>query len=208
MEKNFYFLVLTLFLLFLNCNEDGIKIINKEKGSSYEEIIKNELAKNIRNDEIFLGYKFGMTKNQFSLKTNELLNSKVVYTDKYITYDLHIESYKFKCTYSPEYYNDKLYRFGVSVTSDESYVTPELISTYLRISFMNKYLSDADIEKNSILNKKIKDYIWINGNRETKIINGINDARIFYTDLIADKEKKENELKENERKTKETINNL
>lgn len=72
--------------------------------------------------------------------------------------------------------------------------------------FNSKYGSYDQTEK-SIL-KTTDNYYWINGNRQIKVVCGFNDARIFYTDLLAEKEFESNKKLEQEDDLKKTKSDL
>jgi hypothetical protein len=100
--------------------------------------------------------------------------------------------YDSEAVFSPEFYNDKLYKLTVSVKSLKNR-PPKLIQLRLVILFVEKYGS-SDHKEKSILGD-YDNYYWVDGNRQIEITLNIDDALIYYTDLIAEKDiKQEKEL--------------
>jgi len=184
-----------------SCDSIGDKPkIRSDKGSTIEEIITNELSSGIRNDTIFLGFAFGMTENDFSKKLRELLKEEKLYKDKsnrnFLTYDMTVDQYyTFKCTFSPEYFNEKLHVLGVSVNSKDQLSSIKTMTLQLFMFFMNKY-GLPTVEQEMQLVEDCKEYIWIQGNRKIKIMCGLTDSRIYYEDLSANKDMEQIEKKE------------
>ncbi|MCH8317678.1 MAG: hypothetical protein IIA88_04170 [Bacteroidetes bacterium] len=193
--------LLTLTILTSSCDNLNNKAkIRSDKGSTMEEIITNELSSGIRKDTIFLGFAFGMTENDFNKKLRELLKEEKIYKDKsnrnFLTYDLTVDQYNtFKCTFSPEYFDGKLFELGVSVNSKDQFSSVKNVTLQLFMFFMNKY-GLPTVEQEMQLIEDCKEYIWINGNRKIKIMCGLSDSRIYYEDLSVTKEKEQIENKE------------
>ena len=208
MIKKITFSIMTL-IVFIGCNQAEKKA--KEREIAFEKKIDTELKSGIRNDTIFLGYNFGMTQKEFSRKTSDLRKEKKLYVNERntlaykMTIDDNALGQDLEATYSPEYYNNKLFKLGVSVKSTK-YNTPELTQLQLVRLFNDKY-GFYDHSEKSIL-ETTNNYYWIDGNRQIEVICGYDDARIFYTDLLAEKEfetKKESEQKSQLNKTKSDI---
>jgi len=208
MTKKITFIVLTLILVF-GCNQ--AEKYEKELEIAFEKKIESELNSGIRNDTIFLGYTLGMNKKEFSKKTNELRKEKKLYVNNESTlaYKMTIDDNAFgkdlEATFSPEYYNEKLFKLGVSVKPTK-YSSPELTQLQLVRLFNDKYGLYDHFEK-SIL-ETTNNYYWIDGNRQIEVVCGFNDARIFYTDLLAEKESDTNKELEQEKELNKTKSDL
>jgi len=181
------FNIILAFTICISCNEQKAK----EKEVDFENRIETEINSGIRNDTIFVGYVFGMSKREFAQKTKDLQKEGKLFVNESNTlaYKMTIAENDFgkdlEATYSPEFYNEKLFELGVSVKSTK-YSTPELTQLQLVNLFTGKYGS-YDHKEKSVLDD-YDNYIWIDGNRHIKIAAGFNDARIFYTDLLAKRE--------------------
>ncbi len=169
----------------------------KEKNDFYDEYNKKvteELNSSVRNDTIFLGYTFGMTKAQFEKKTRKLYTQKVLYLneDGNYAYKMFLEKViaeNLEATFEPTYFKNKLFKLTVAVKDKSEFATsssPSLIQILLLNLFSKKY-GYGWIEQKGVLGDE-KNYLLIQGNREIEIIVVIGEARIFYTDLISKKE--------------------
>ena len=208
MTKKITLIILTLVLL-ISCNQAEKKA--KEKEIAFDKKIESELNSGIRNDTIFLGYTFGMSEKEFNKKTSDLRKENKLYVNdsRTLAYKMTIDDnalgQDLEATLSPEYYNEKLFKLGVSVKSTK-YNTPELTQLQLVRLFNDKY-GFYDHSEKSIL-ETTNNYYWIDGNRQIEVVCGFDDARIFYTDLLAEKEfetNKEIEQKEQLNKTKSDL---
>ncbi len=173
--------------------------------------IDNELATGLRNDTIFLGLRFGMTEKETSAHLNKLVSEKKIYLNTSSAYEYEFDFgensmlSKGQATFSADYFNDKLFKLSISVKSSDDLISD---AEYIQVKLMEIYASKYGytcLTKKSILDDS-DIYIWINGNRMIKLVAGINDARIFYIDLIAEQEKEEFDDNETIEK-KETIKN-
>ena len=200
-------LPIILALLILGCNNREQK--EKEEIDRLEAKRQQEMKSGIRNDTIFLGYWFGMTEPEFNRKTIELKEQGKLYVneDNYLAYKMTIDDGiigEAEATYSPEYIAGKLFQLGVSVKSKNIY-TPILTQLQLVQIYQKKYGFDY-IRVKTILSTDDKeyDYYWIDGNRQIKILKGLDDARVFYTDITAENLAKENENAKQEKESAKT----
>jgi hypothetical protein len=129
-----------------------------------------------------------MSENQFVSWTKKLIQDEKLYQNdsRQVAYKMTLDDNNFLATaeavFFPEYFEGKLYKLNISVEPTDHSV-PALTQIQLVRLFNDKY-GFYDHTANSVLQDS-KDYIWINGNRRIEIIQGISDARIFYTDLTA-----------------------
>lgn len=80
----------------------------------YEKLVKKELARNVREDSLFLGMKFGMTSKEFYAHCWEL-NKKGLLTDgnnnTAVLYKLDKElSHPASMNFYPDFHENKIYR--------------------------------------------------------------------------------------------------
>lgn len=186
MKRLLPLLIISLIVL-ISC--DDYKRQKKQK--QIDETIEKELATGIRNDTIFLGLEFGMSKNKVNNEMNKLIKEGKIYLDNDNNY-----RYKFDfgdntlphhaiAGFSTFYHKNKLYKFIVVINETEPESMLEVCKLTLFMTYLNKY-------KNCFRQKSILDdshiLVCINGNRKIKILSGLTDVRIIYTDLIAEKE--------------------
>lgn len=181
-------IILLTAIIFSNC-ENFKRNREKNKLDKYK---RTELNKNIRNDTIFLNLVFGMTQVEVRNHLDNLEKEKKLQINRngnyYYTFNFgENEILKFgKAIFKPEYYDNKLYKLSIGVDSDNIISSPELMKLQLAGLYMKKYGFNYFKIKSSITDKD--SFIWIDGNREIKIVEAIyEDARIFYTDLIMEK---------------------
>lgn len=200
---------LTIMLLILNSCE---KIERKNEEKKLIEHRETELSKNIRKDTIFLDFVFGMSENEFEKHLRKLIGQEKLKIDDlgYYYYTFNFGENEIpksgKATFSPEYFENKLFKLSISVSSDELISSPLLTQLKLVSIYSDKYGFNYFREKSAITEED--NFIWIEGNREIELVAGISDARIFYTDLIAEKKSKisnETQAIENKKEIKNDI---
>lgn len=84
--------------------------------TEYQKLVERELAKESRNDSLFLGYYFGMPRQDFFDHTWELNSNKTVMQGNRtasIRYDLDNLKYPAQMNYYPDFYEGKLYKMPV-----------------------------------------------------------------------------------------------
>lgn len=87
-----------------------------EQKTEYQRLVEKELAKESRNDSLFLGYYFGMPRQDFFDHTWELNSRKIVMQGNRtasIRYDLDNLKYPAQMNYYPDFYEGKLYKMPV-----------------------------------------------------------------------------------------------
>lgn len=206
MKPHLYIII--AFVVF-SCNTEKQK--QQEANKAFELKVEQELNSGIRHDTIFLGYRFGMTENDFIAWTRELVKDEKLYQNdsRQLAYKMTFDENNFlasaEAVFSPDYFEGKLYKLSISVESTEHSV-PELTQLQLVGIFTDKYGFYDHTEK-SLLDDS-KDYIWIHGNRQIEIIKGISDARIFYTDLHAERFLEQQQENERTEEFKATTNDI
>lgn len=198
--NNKIILVLILFGIIFGCAND------KPNGKS---IILQESKNGLIIDTIFLDYYFGMTKSDFINHTKKLISE-----DKLISNEFKREVYyefeeefgdKLYAQFAPKFHLDSLHELVLYFKS-KGLSAPELMKTQIANMYMKKYGSPS-FEEENILDKS-KNYVWIKGNLKILVGNGIDDARVWYTDLRKEvdiEELKDSTRSESIEKTKSEI---
>ena len=106
MKRLIVVLGIILPILAISCSSD----------MEYQELVEKELAQDARNDSLFLGYHFGMTRQEFFDHSWKLNSQKIVRDGKggaSIRYE--VEDLKFRAhkNFYPAFYDDKIYKMPV-----------------------------------------------------------------------------------------------
>jgi hypothetical protein len=139
---------------------------------NYESLVEKELSSGVQNDSLFLGYHFGMEREEFRNESWKM-NQQGIMTG---FVDIYYEFDDLKSTATMEFYptftNDKISRIPVRVSYNswspwnEEYWTAEL-----QKDLIEYYSEDYDIEFNEIYVPEIEKTAFVNieGNREIRI---------------------------------------
>jgi hypothetical protein len=93
-----------------------ISAISCDRETDYQSLVEKELAKEARRDSLFLGYHFGMTRQEFFDHSWKLNSEKVVMQGNRsasIRYDLDNLKYRAQKNFYPEFYEGKIYKMPV-----------------------------------------------------------------------------------------------
>ncbi|MFC2151739.1 hypothetical protein ACFLSE_04355 [Bacteroidota bacterium] len=194
-----YILSLVILFFLASCQEHK----SEKQEQTIEDHIKTELTKNINNETIFLGLRFGMGGEDVHNYFRELVSQGKLQLlpHKYLSDKGKIYIYKFEFededlllqnvlgTFKTYYIQDKLYKLRISVESEKE-SNLQLLKSKLKEAYVSKYGQNYIIRE-SIYNNS-EGYVWIIGNTMIEISEGLsNNILILYTDLIALKENKE-----------------
>lgn len=179
------FLFFFIFYLF-SCSSE------KKDNLRLEEKVTREIESGVKNDRIFLGFEFGMSKEKVINRLDSLLLSGDLYDHNgSYAYDIDVNNnLTHRCIFTPRFMNG-LYEMIISVKSDESYGSARVIHSSLVMYYMEKYGSPDHTDANASIDDDCEIYYWIDGNRQIKILCGIGEARIFYTDLPVQRRRNE-----------------
>lgn len=164
--------------------------------NKYDKLVKKELGRNVREDSLFLGIKFGMTSKEFFARCWEL-NKKGLLTDgnnnTAVLYKLEKElPHPASMNFYPDFHNNRIYR----MKTDFSYNgwapwNRHLFADSLQLDvvrlYKNWYGENNFIQMNDSLRGTL--FVKVDGNR--RIIIGKYDdmhVKVDYTDLLVDKE--------------------
>lgn len=191
-------LSLSVVFIFISCQEQK----SREK-QTVEDHIKTELSRNIENETIFLGLKFGMEGEEVYNYFKNLVNQDklLLLPHEYLSDKGKIYMYTFDFgdedttlqnvtgTFKAYYLADKLYKLRISVESEnEDHI--QNVKSKLKEEYILKY-GENYITRESIFNNT-EVYVWVDGNTMIEISRGLsNNVLIIYTDLVAIKNNKE-----------------
>ncbi len=208
-------------LLLLGCDTNSLD--NKKTQKEYENRVEQELNSGLRNDDIFMTFKFGDSENDVNTKFKRLKdNGKITLDDKKrYTYEFVFDEFEFNnghATFLLKYHNNKLYQFriivkpnddmkalGGSENSEFLQTKSEGLFYSLAMLYMEKF--GHQIRRRNAL-FKTKDCFWINGNREIEISLSSGFVNVIYTDLSSLRrmeEEKKNKLRNEAKVTKKDI---
>ncbi|MCB2196957.1 MAG: hypothetical protein KQH79_13935 [Bacteroidetes bacterium] len=192
-------LSLSLVFIFISCQNQK----SKRPEQTVEDQIKTELSRNIENETIFLGLKFGMegeevhsyfkdlvSKGKLMLLPHEYLSDKgkiYMYTFDFGDEDTTLQN--ITGTFKAYYLANKLYKLRISVESkNEDNI--QIVKSKLKEEYILKY-GENYITRESIYNNA-EVYVWVDGNTMIEISLGLsNNVLIIYTDLVAVKNSEE-----------------
>lgn len=190
---------LAVVLIVVSCKEQKS---SKTKGS-VEDQIKTELSRNIENETIFLGLRFGMggeevhnyfkqlvSKGKLLLIPHEYLSDKgKIYMYKFDFGDNDTTLKNVMGTFKAYYLTNKLYKLRISVES-ENEDNVQILKSKLKEEYIQKFGKNY-ITRESIYNNA-EVFVWVDGNTMIEISEGLsNNVLIIYTDLVAIKNNKE-----------------
>jgi hypothetical protein len=155
-----------------------------------------------------------MTDKEVQNHLAKLLNKKKISLDKFNKYqyefifdDLIIQ--KGIANFQIDYYNGKLYKFKLSIEPIVLYKASIPISN-LQLKLIMIYGAKygfSTVERQSDYSD-VNDHLWIDGNRMIRIYSAFDEAIIIYTDLIAEREKRDEVNEENFEKTNSIIHDI
>jgi len=192
-----YALSLLILFFLVSCQENQ----SKKQKQTYGELVKTELSKNVKNETIFLGLKFGMGGEEVRNYFKDLVSQGKLQLvpHEYVSDKGKIYIYKFnfgaknpslqniQSTFKTFYINDKLYKLRISVESEKDTLL-QTLKAKLKEEYISKYGQNYIIRENDYNNSET--YQWINGNMMIEISEGLsNNILIIYTNLIALKDK-------------------
>ena len=162
----------------------------------YERLVKKELARNVREDSLFLGIKFGMTSKEFYAHCWEL-NKKGLITDgndnTAVLYKLGKElSHPASMNFYPDFHENKIYKMRVDFKYDSwAPWNKNLFADSLQLDVVKLYKKWYGNNNFIKMTDSVKGTIFIKVDANRRIIIGRYDdlhVKVDYTDLLVDKE--------------------
>lgn len=190
-----YILSIVLIFLVASCQEH--KSNKQERKQQAENLINTELTKNIKNNTIFLGLRYGMGIEEVHNYFQDLVNQGklLLLPHEYISDKGKIYMYKFDfgnetpllqnvmATFKTYYIKDELYKLRISVESDKD-SSLQTLKSKLKEVYVLKY-GENYMKRENIYNNS-EGYVWNDGNNMIEISEGLNNnILIIYTDLVA-----------------------
>lgn len=179
MKKSFISLGFIALVLVIACQpeteQETVREVETTPHLSLHDIITKELESGNENNDIFLDFAFGMTKEQVKKKVEKMVKNKKLKVKKgNIVYQLDINGEYKDVLISPFYDNDKLYELGLTIDGGH----------YEEVSniFLTKY-ANCEIYRDKDTINETDALFLIKGNRQIKISSG-DEVQVFYTNLL------------------------
>lgn len=181
MKKNCLF---TLIILMIT-----ISISCEKKELDYNQIVEKELAKEVRHDSLFLGYKFGMESNKFFEYSWDLNQQQIITGQSVMEYKIDRLRSPVIMNYFPEFNDGKLH-FIPAEAAFEAWApwNKSLHSDSLIVDLIDMFEKDFNgnsFFKTSLPEKRRTAWVKIDGNRQISIYK-FDDrvVRIEFLDLL------------------------
>lgn len=196
-----YILSLVMLFFLASCQEH--KTEKQERNQEAENLINTELTKNIKNNTIFLGLRYGMGIEEVHNYFRDLVSQGklLLLPHEYISDKGKIYMYKFDfgneapllqnvlATFKTYYIKDELYKLRISVESEKD-SSLQTLKSKLKEVYILKYGQNY-IKRENIYNNS-EGYVWNDDDNMIEISEGLNNnILIIYTDLVALKENDE-----------------
>lgn len=156
----------------------------------YEQLVESELKKGVRNDSLFLGYHFGMNRQEFFDYSWKLNQKKVITGGLRIIYEL--DDFKKSATmkFYPEFKDNQIYKIPVEISYDGwAPWNKDLFSDSLMVEILDRYkdiYGENFIKTNHPENGK-EAWINVSGNRRISIFKKDDSiVQVEFVDLLAD----------------------
>lgn len=160
--------------------------------TNYERMVKKGLESGIREDSLFMGLYFGMTRKDF-LDHCWKMNKKGIFMNGHhgisVQYDVTNElSRPGKIYFYPDFQQDKIFEMPVIFEYDSFAWRPEALDTLLLDAkqmltrWYGEFVEIKNPEKGSV-------WVNVNGNRQIRLLktNFDTQVRAIFTDLTVEK---------------------
>jgi hypothetical protein len=165
-----------------------------DETSKYQKMLEREMAKEVRNDSLFLGYYLGMPKDDFYSHSWTLNKQKKIMQgpqNMSVEYELKDLSHLATMNFYPQFHDNKIYKMPVSISyKGWAPWNRNLWADSLQqdvIKMLEKWYG-----KKLILDETLRDdttYVTIDGNREIKVfIENDQSVNVIFTDLTVEEE--------------------
>ncbi len=180
MPVKYILLIFFLFGLLAGCH----------KQSSYEKMADEERAKNIKSDSLFLGYAFGMSKQEFYDHSIDLNKQRKVYQGEQaasMRYEVKNLKYSAHMNYFAEFNDGKLYKMPVRyMYNGWAPWNRKLWADSLEQDVLRLYKQKLDTDFIEIKHPElgIPAYVTVIGNKRMAIFEaGDKEVAVNYVDL-------------------------
>jgi hypothetical protein len=165
----------------------GSFLIGCESKMDYETLVKDQLDSGVQNDSLFLGYHFGMGREEFRDYSWQLNQKGILTGFVDINYQIDFLKSKATMTFYPEFQDDKIVRIPVSIGYDSwapwnEQFWPEALVEDLQDYFEKEY--DTEFIQVYVPEIEQQAFVSIDGNREIRIYkNAEATAMVDFIDL-------------------------
>ncbi len=167
-------------------------LITCEQKSEYEQLVQRELEKDVRHDSLFLGYRFGMERQDFFDHSWNLNQQGVVTGGTYVEYKLDDMPHNATMTFFPVFHNDKIYRMPIEVQYDGwAPWNKRLFSDSLIVELVDNYkeIYGSGFIKTTHPDNGKQSWIKVDGNRRISIFKKDDmKAAVEFLDLSVETE--------------------
>ncbi|OFY87825.1 MAG: hypothetical protein A3F72_02850 [Bacteroidetes bacterium RIFCSPLOWO2_12_FULL_35_15] len=154
--------------------------------NKYDLLLKEQNKVTERNDKLFDGYCFGMTEDQFKIKSDSLVGVNLLFINKdslyYIPKKTTINGIC-NLTLFPNFKLRKLSGLKIKTNYDGTEASFRLLLYDLRDLVQNKFVTLFSEKINTVNSEDFQECFWINSNKEIHLFKWGNSANIEFTDL-------------------------
>lgn len=164
-----------------------------EQKSEYERLVQEELNKDVRHDSLFLGYEFGMQREEFFDYSWELNQQQIITGSTQIEYTFEDLSHKATMVFFPDFYEDRIYRMPVEIHYNAwAPWNRNLFSDSLIVELVDLYEEIYGPGFIKTIHPEVEKEAWIkvDGNRRISIYRKDDmTTRVEFLDLSVRREK-------------------
>lgn len=178
-----YSILLTMLFLFAG----SLSFLGCESDLSYESIVQEQLNSGIEQDSLFLGYHFGMEREEFRDYSWQLNQEGVLTGFVEINYEIDYLKNRATMNYYPIFQDDKIVRIPVTVGYNawapwnEEYWPEELLED-LKAYYESEY--DTEFTRVYVPEIEKEAEVSVEGNREIRIYkNSESTVMVDFIDL-------------------------
>jgi hypothetical protein len=181
MRQQLLILVMILLAFYVSCDDNR---------SEYDRLVQRELNKEVRYDSLFLGYEFGMLRQDFLNHSWNLNQQKIVTGGVQIHYKLEDLAATATMVFYPDFKEDRVYRMPVEISYDAWAIwNREYHSDSLIVDLIDKFENDYGPGFIHTMHPDLDREAWIkvDGNRRiTMYPKDDRIVRVEFLDLTAE----------------------
>lgn len=162
-------------------------IIGCKSNMDYQSLVNDQLEMGVEKDSLFLGYYFGMGRDEFRDYSWQMNQDGVLTGFVDINYEIDFLKSRATMTFYPEFKDDKMVRIPVTVGYNawapwNEQFWPEALLEDLREYYENEY--NTDFIKLYVPQIKKQAYVSVDGNREIRMYkNAESTVMVDFIDL-------------------------
>lgn len=159
--------------------------------SEYEQLVEKELKNEVRHDSLFLGYTFGMNKEDFYSHSWKLNQKHVVKGNAQVIYEFDDLVSPARMVFYPDFFNNKIYRMPAEI-SYKSWApwNPELSADSLLVDLIDFYRAKygEGFIKTKLPGTKEPAWVKVDGNRRIAVYpEDTRKVRVEFLDLSVER---------------------